>query len=202
MRPALALLTACAVLIAVPVAAQLLPGVALPQVPVAGPVTQGLEQTLDRPLETIRESAEQLVQARTDRIDELLRRQREFVEPDANGEPAVRGELLLVDPDPATLAAARSAGFADAGADRFGSLGINVVRLQLPQGMALAEAQRLLRRAAPTAEIASDNLHFQSGGVGTAAPASAVAAPLGIATLVGVIDGGPGKGEAVAAMPG
>mgnify|MGYP001599972827 CR=1 FL=1 len=202
MRPALALLTACAVLIAVPVAAQLLPGVALPQVPVAGPVTQGLEQTLDRPLETIRESAEQLVQARTDRIDELLRRQREFVEPDANGEPAVRGELLLVDPDAATLTAARGAGFAEAGTDRLGSLGMSVTRLQVPRGLSLAEAQRRLLRIAPGAELAADNLHFQSGGVGLQAAAASVGASPIVATPVGVIDGAPGKGESVAALRG
>jgi hypothetical protein len=199
MRPSLALLT---MLLAVPAAAQLVPGVSLPQAPVVGPVMQSVEQTLDGPLENIRQSAESLVQARADRISDLLHRQREFVEPDANGEPAVRGELLLLDPDGATLAAARGAGFAEAGSETLGSLGMTVTRLQAPRGMSLAEAQRRLLRAAPNADIAPDNLHFQSGAVRVEAAAQAVAAAPAIATPVGVIDGAPGKGEAVAAVRG
>lgn len=203
MRAPFALLSACAVLLAVPAAAQLLPGVPLPQLPVVGPVTQDLEDTLGPPLHDLRQSAAQLVQARTDRIAGLLRRQREFVEPDANGEPAVRGELLLLDPDAATLAAARGAGFAEAGRAELGSLGMTVTRLQVPRGMALAKAQRRLLRVAPGAEIAPDSLHFQSGRADALEAAGpAAAAPAAIDTPVGVIDGAPGKGEALAALRG
>jgi subtilisin family serine protease len=199
MRPFLALLT---VLLAVPAAAQLVPGVSLPQVPIVGPVTQGVEQTLDRPIQILRETPGSLVRARADRIADLLHSRREFVEPDADGEPAVRGELLLVDPDTATLAAARDAGFAAAGSERFGALGMSVTRLRVPRGLSLAEAQRRLLRAAPNAAIAPDNLHFQSGAVGLAAAARAASAEPAIAIPIGVIDGGPGKGEAVAAVCG
>jgi subtilisin family serine protease len=204
-RASLALLTVLlAVLIAFPAAGQLLPGVSLPQVPVVGPAVQGVEQTLDRPLQDVRRTAESLVEARSDRIAELLRRQRQFVEPDANGEPAVRGELLLVDPDAATLAAAQGAGFAEAGRDQLGALGMSVVRLQVPRGMSLAEGQRRLLRAAPGADIVPDNLHFQSGAVGIAAAASlaTATATATIATPVGVIDGAPGKGATVVALRG
>jgi subtilisin family serine protease len=199
MRPSLALLT---VLLAVPAAAQLVPGVSLPHVPVVGPVAQGIEQTLDRPLENIRQSAQSLVQARADRIADLLHRQREFVEPDANGEPAVRGELLLVDADASTLGAARGAGFVETGSQTLGSLGMSVTRLRVPPGMSLAAAQRALLRAAPNAEIAPDNLHFQSGAVGIELAAEAAAAAPAITTLVGVIDGAPGKGQIVSATRG
>src|SRR6185312_6808814 len=81
-------------------------------------------------------------------------------------------------------------------------LGMTVTRLQAPRGMSLAEAQRRLLRAAPNADIAPDNLHFQSGAVRVEAAAQAVAAAPAIATPVGVIDGAPGKGEAVAAVRG
>nr|WP_166180776.1 S8 family serine peptidase [Altererythrobacter segetis] len=203
MRAPFTLLTACAVLLTVPAAAQLLPGVGVPQLPVVGPVAQGLEQTLDRPLQDIRQTAQQLVEARADRIADLLRRQSEFVEPDANGEPAVRGELLLVDADAATLGAVRAAGFREAGSEQLGSLGISVTRLQVPRGASLGEAQRHLLRVAPAAEIAPDNLHFQSGGTATLEVAAAAAvAPATIATPVGVIDGAPGKGQQVAALRG
>lgn len=203
MRASFALIAACAVLLAVPAAAQLLPGVGVPQVPLVGPVEQTLQRTLDRSVETVRQTSTQLLRARSDRIAGLLRERRKFVEADLNGQPAVRGELLLVDPDRATLAAARAAGFIDAGTEQLGSLGMSIARLQLPRGMSLAEGQKTLLRAAPTAEIAPDNLHFQSGGNAVDEAAAAAAATVSpIATPVGVIDGGPGKGEAVAPVRG
>jgi hypothetical protein len=202
MRPALAVLTSGILLLTVPAAAQLVPGVSLPQVPVVGSVTQSVEQALDRPLEDMRQSAESLVQSRTNRIAELLQRQRAFVEPDANGEPAVRGELLLLDPDAATLATARGAGFTEVGSEQLGSLGISVARLQAPRGLSLAEAQRRLLRAAPYAEIAPDNLHFQSGAVAVETATAALSTAPTIATAVGVIDGAPGKGVTVVASRG
>jgi len=203
MRAALALLATSAILLAVPAAAQLLPGVGVPQLPVVGPVTQGLAQTLDQPLQDIRQTARQLVEARADRIADLLRQRREFIEPDADGQPAVRGELLLVDADAVTQTAARAAGFADAGSEQLASLGMTVTRLQVPRGMALAEAQRRLLSAAPNAELAPDNLHFQSGGATTleAAAAASTAVPA-IAIPVGVIDGAPGKAETVSSQRG
>ena len=202
MRVPLVLLSALAALLAVPAAGQLLPGVNVPQVPVVGPVEQDLQQTLDRSVETVRQTTAQLLDARNDRIAGLLRERRKFIEPDADGEPAVRGELLLVDPDPASLAAVRAAGFADAGTEQLGALGISVARLQVPHGMSLADAQRRLRQVAPQAEIAPDNLHFQSGGAALEVTAATAANAPAIATPVGVIDGGPGKGEAVAAARG
>ena len=202
MRPAFALSAACAALLAVPAAAQLLPGAAPPQVPVVGPIERDLERTLDQSVEQVRQTATQLVEARTDRIAGLLRERRKFVEPDANGEPAVRGELLLVDPDEATLATARSAGFATAGSEQLASLGMTVVRLLVPRGMSLAQAQKALMRAAPIAQVAPDNLHFQSGGSASRETAAVASNLASIATPVGVIDGGPGKGEAVAAARG
>ena len=203
MRAPIAMLAACAALLAVPAAGQLLPGVNVPQLPVVSPVERDLQRTLDRSVDALQQTSTRLLQARNERIAGLLRERRKFVEADANGEPAVRGELLVVDPDAATLAAARGAGFAEAGSEQLGSLGMTIARLQVPLGMPLAEAQKALRRVAPQAEIAPDNLHFESGG-GAALPfaALATAAAPAIATPIGVIDGGPGKGERVAAVRG
>ncbi len=199
MRVPLALLSAFTVLIAVPAAAQLLPGV---QVTLVGPVERDLQQTLDHSVEAVRQNATQLLDARRDRIAGLLRERRRFLEPDANGEPAVRGELLVINPDARTLAAARGAGFANAGTEQLGALGMSVARLQVPSGMSLAEAQKALRKLVPGAEIAPDNLHFQSGGAGVQLAAAAASNASAIATPVGVIDGGPGKGEPVTATRG
>jgi hypothetical protein len=203
MRPALALTAACAALVAVPAVGQLLPGVGVPQVPLVGPVERDLGQTLDRSVDRVRQTATQLVQARSDRIAGLLRERRQFVEADMNGEPAARGELLVVDPDQATLAAARAAGFAEASTEQLGSLGLSIARLRIPRGMSLAQGQRALLRAAPGAQIAPDNLHFQSGeATARKAAASGVTAAFPIDTAVGVIDGGAGKGETLAAARG
>jgi subtilisin family serine protease len=189
-------------LLGAPAAAQFVPGVSLPQLPMVGPAAQTVERALERPVDSLRQSAQDLVQARADRIADLLHRQRHFLEPDARGEPAVRGALLLVDPDPATVDAARGAGFTVTGSEKLGSLGMSVTQLQVPRGLSLVAAQQALLRAAPNAEVAPDNLHFQSGAVSleTAARAS-VAAPA-IGTPVGVIDGAPGKDAAIVATRG
>jgi hypothetical protein len=78
---------------------------------------------------------------------------------------------------------------------------MSITRLQLPSGMSLVEAQKVLLRAAPSANVAPDNLHFQSGSVALEA-AAAAAAPRSTITPIGVIDAGPGKGEAVSAVRG
>ncbi len=196
-RPAL---LALALLVpALPAAAQLaLPGVRLPPVPPAG---DAIGRTLDQTTETLRETADQLLDLRQARIDRLLRRERDSVEADARGAPARRGELLLLDPDAATLDAAKAAGFALITRDRLGALGLEVARLQLPRGVKLAAAEALLSKAAPEAEIAPDNIYFESGAA-LAASAAASASADAIATTVGMIDGAPGKGAAVAAQRG
>lgn len=202
MRTILPLLALAAVLLAGPAAAQLgLPGVPLPPVDLpSGP----LGRTLDGVTGTLHRTTERLLGLRTDRLDRLVRRHREVIELDARGEPARRSELLLLDASPEVLAAVRSVGFEVAGTDEMGNLGFSIVRVALPRGVSLAEGEAQLRRAAPTAEIVADNLHFQTGAI--ALPmlqrSSAAAAMPAIATPVGIIDGAPGAGQTVAAIRG
>jgi hypothetical protein len=171
-----------------------LPGIAVPPVEVPGvPVGRTLEVVTD---------AGRLLDLRAERIERLVRRNRELLELDAQGAPARRGELLLLDPSPATLASAQAAGFAAAGRDDLDSLELAVVRLALPRGLSLAEGEALLQRLVPAAEVAPDNLHFQSGGAALAVMQAAAASAEAIATPVGVIDGAPGRGQTVAAMRG
>jgi subtilisin family serine protease len=189
MRRTVTLLAIGAVSFAVPATAQLaLPQVGLPPLALPGGV-------LDAPGEVVgavQRNARDLLQLRIERIDRLLRRNRETIELDGRGEPARRGELLLVDPSPAVLAAAQAAGFAVAGRDDMGSLGLAVVRVTLPRGVSLAEGEARLRRLAPGAEIAPDNLHFQSGEPPRPENGAGSAAAAAIATPVGIIDGAPG----------
>jgi hypothetical protein len=196
------LMALLAAALAAPAVAQLgLPGVSVPPV---GLPQVGLPQVpLGDTLDGVGRTADRLLRLRTERIDRLLRRNRAAIELDALGEPARRGELLLVDPSAQVLAAARAAGLSEAGRDELGSLGLSVVRLALPRGTSLAEAEALLRSVAPGAEIAADHLHFQSGGAVLPMLQAASAASLApTSTPVGVIDGAPGSGQRVAALRG
>lgn len=203
MRAAPALIALVATLLALPAAGQLaVPGVNLPQVPPVGLPHPVVEQALGGATATIA-SAQRLLELRTDRIDRLLRRNPAAIELDAQGEPARRGELLLFDPSPAALAAAQAAGFAVAGSEEMDGLGLSLVRLAVPRGMRLADAQALLARVAPGADFAPDSLHFQTGGASLPVlAASSAAAPGAIGTPVGVIDGAPGSAQRVTARRG
>ena len=98
-----------AALLAVPAAAQLaLPGVSLPPAPSLPLPDLPTERVLGEVTGTVAD-ARRLLDLRTERIERLLRRNREAIELDARGAPARRGELLLLDPSPAALAAARAA---------------------------------------------------------------------------------------------
>jgi hypothetical protein len=196
------LMALLAAALAAPAVAQLgLPGVSVPPV---GLPQVGLPQVpLGDTLDGVGRTADRLLRLRTERIDRLLRRNRAAIELDALGEPARRGELLLVDPSAQVLAAARAAGLSEAGRDELGSLGLSVVRLALPRGTSLAEAEALLRSVAPGAEISADHLHFQTGGAMLPVLQAGSAAALApTSTPVGVIDGAPGSGQQVAALRG
>ncbi len=205
MRVAPILTVLGAALLSLPAAAQLsLPGVGLPpvSVPPVGlpelPVDSAVSDITGR----VAATAERLLELRTERIERLVRRNRETIELDSRGAPARRGELLLLDPAPATLAAAQAAGFVAVEREELGSLGLAVVRLTLPRGVSLAEGEALLRRVAPGAEIAPDSLHFQSGGGALPVMQAASAAATPINAPIGIIDGAPGPGQTVAAMRG
>jgi subtilisin family serine protease len=200
MRIASILVGLGAALLSLPAAAQLaLPGVSVP--PVGLPDVQ-VGRVIGDIAEQATASADRLLDLRTERIERLVRRNRDTIELDAQGAPARRGELLLVDPDPAALAAAQAAGFVPREREELGTLGLAVVRISLPRGVSLAEGEALLRRVAPGAEVAPDSLHFQSGGssLPISQAASASAAP--IAVPIGVIDGAPGAGQTVSEMRG
>ena len=156
-----------AALIAMPAAAQLLPGLPGAGLPGVGLPTDPLRRTLEEVTEPVARPATRLLEERTDRLARLVRRNREAIELDIQGEPARRGELLVVDPSAAQLAQIRAAELGVAESEQLDTLGITVVRLTLPSGMSLAEGQRLLAARVPGAEISADTLHFQSGGAVT-----------------------------------
>lgn len=152
--------------------------------------------------EALAQSAASLAQARLDRLDRLVRRNRDAIARDANGDPAVKGVLLAVDPGPQALAAAREAGFSIAGEERLGELGLSVTRFAVPAGMALDAAQRRLEAAMPGTQVSADTLNFQAGGAGVRRGKPAPGAGPAIAAPVGMIDGAAGAAVHVAATRG
>ena len=183
-----------------PLAAQVaLPGVAVPRVgSVLGDVGDLTGQTLDR---TARQ-ARDLARSRLQRIDRLVRSNRSSIERDALGEPARRGELLLIDAGADALRTARGAGYRVLETVELAELGFSVTRLQVPTGRDLDEAEEHLSALIPEATFAPDNLHFPAGETPALAITSAVSrsAPGGVA--VGMIDGAPGKTVAITGMRG
>ena len=187
-------------MLTVPAAAQLgLPGVALPRV---GGVVDGLGDTIRDTAAPVVATARDLARTRLDRIDALVRANRDLIELDLGGAPARRGELLLVDPTPQQLASAQDAGFRLIDRSPIEGLDFAVATLAAPSGISLAGAEKRLERILPGAAIGADLLHFQAGAGGALPVVGAAAASSSIATPVGVIDGAPGASLAPRAVRG
>lgn len=205
-RPQLTvLMTAVALLATAPVAAQLgLPRVQVPTgVPATGPVLDPIAGEVNGLGAQLEQAAARLARQRLTAIDRLVRRNRDLIEFDAAGEPARRGELLLLDADTAELARIEASGFTVLGVEEITDLGIAVSRVAVPQGMSLADAQRELAAQLPDVVVSSDNLHFPANSV-SALPvlATTATARSAIFTPVGMIDGAPGASIPVAAARG
>jgi hypothetical protein len=106
--------------------------------------------------------------------------------------PAVRGEIVAVDPDAETLAALDQAGFTRLADERFEGLELRAVTFRVPSGWSVDRALSRLRRLAPSGEFAANHLHEPSGFAAAATMGAAVLAQAGGAgpAPVGIIDGG------------
>jgi len=202
MRPRIIVSIAIA-LMAAPAAAQLgLPGVG----ETLSRVTGSADGLVEGVVRTSRNSIEVLAAARTDRLARLVRDNRQTMEFDADAQPARHGELLLEGPDQADIEHAEQAGFTVIARENFDDLGLVVVRLAVPRGLSLAQAERRLRKLLPDATISADQLYFSSAAPARAAapgpaghrgaPASALSVP------IGVIDGAPGASIPVKSIRG
>ena len=130
-----------------------------------------------------------LARLRADRLGALVRGHRDALEYDARGDPAVRGELIALDPTPELLSAAAGAGFALVEQGDLTGLGVAAARLRAPAGMSLARAERRLARLAPSAVVQSNPVYQQSGATAPDESAGASVAP-GPGATIGLIDGG------------
>lgn len=129
--------------------------------------------------------------------------------------PAVRGQVVAINPDPAVLTTARKAGFAVIAEEVIEGLDMRSVTLRTPRGVSVQRSLAQLARLAPGAEFAANHLHRQSGAAAadgssgpstgatalaqgtTSAGADRRAAPSGSA--IGIIDGGVARH---ASLPG
>jgi len=165
-------------------AAQLLPG--LPA-PVGGAVDR-LTRAL--PVEPALRGAERLARDAAARARDLARRYPDRIELD-RGQPVRRGEVTLLDPDPATLALAQGAGFVVLERERFDELGLGFARLRVPGGLSAADGVRRLSRIVGAGRVSSDPLHVASGSGGSAAmPPAPAPPPAASRRAIGIIDGG------------
>jgi subtilisin family serine protease len=127
---------------------------------------------------------------RADAIRALLREHAGVLEADPAGEPIVRGELVLLAPTPAALAAARAQGFRVLRELAIDALELRSVVLAPPEGLGTADA--LARLRAIDASLEADFLHVYTRSGEAVAGASSSGAPSAAvgARRVGLIDSG------------
>lgn len=122
-------------------------------------------------------------------VRDLLLTQRDRVDVDAQGQPVLRGEFLMLGSDARSLDAVRAAGFETVSrASGEDTLGLDVTVLRDRRGRRATRAMRDLQRAAPGATFAYQHVYLQAG-VAPAAAAAAVA-PVAGPLRVGLVDGG------------
>ena len=171
--------------------------VALPQVqlPDAARTLPSLPDVDAQPLIS---AGDRLTGVRLDRITALVRRNRDSIDTDDRGEPAVRGILIATGVDAAMIARAAKDGFALIDRETIEGLDLDIARFQVPGGRTLARARKQLAKLLPNAEVDVDNIYFASG-PGAALPQSAlatIAAPT--PASLGLIDGGVAAHPSVA----
>lgn len=187
-----AVLAVSAALISATAGAQLLPGsVPLPTVgETVDRVGRSLNRTLDQAGERLERRAGELADLRVSRLRDLVRAHPDQLEMTDDG-PAIRGQIIAIDPSPAAMEAVTEAGFAVVSEERIAGLEIATVILEPPNGWSVNRALRRLRRIAPDGEFAANHIHSPASSSAAVAVGSAALAQ-GQATrpAIGLIDGG------------
>ena len=134
----------------------------------------------------------QILNLRQDRLKALIRANRDTLDRDGDGQPVRKGELLVTDPDPSSLALAERAGFRRAADQRIAELGLRMVTLAPPRGMNVRDALKMLRKIAPALDADYNHLFEPAGGALAPAAAATLAATSAVraGTRIAMIDGG------------
>jgi subtilisin family serine protease len=164
-----------------------LPSLPRPRLP---PPLQVVPQLQRAPVQVV-----DLIDARRQRIAEMLRQRSDLLEPDQAGQPLVRGELVLDSPSATLLAAARADGFSVVRERVLDALDMRLVTLRAPAGWDTRRALQRLRELDPQAAADYNHLYLESGETTPLPPRSAAkAARTGGASAgavkVGLIDAG------------
>ena len=180
---AAALAALAALTTSAPALAQLhVPPIKLPAVPRELPRTPTV--TTDITQEVV-----PLQSLRTRTIRDLLRDHADVLEPDPNGEPMRRQELLLVSPARATVDAAIAQGFVVLREQALPALDMTQVVLRAPPGVGTAEALARLRAIDPGVEADFNHVYTRSGEVAPSPTVTTPATPA-VARRVGLVDSG------------
>lgn len=131
-----------------------------------------------------------LARDRLDRLHGLVRASGGILEMSDAG-PAVRGEIIAVNPSAEDIRSAEREGFAIIAEDLIEDLDLRSVTLRTPRGLSLEKAMALLQRIAPEGEFTPNHIHLQSGTSGAALKAgAALAGGQPGSASIGIIDGG------------
>lgn len=155
---------------------------------------QMTEVSLDRVygLPVWAEPPERIADLRKARLDALVRANRAVLDKDRDGQPVRKAELIVTNPDAASLSLAVRAGFRVMGDESAGDLGLRIVTLAVPRGMNVRQGLNALRKAAPALQADYNHIYEPAGGA--LAPAASVtlaaAAPARPGTRIAMIDGG------------
>lgn len=134
------------------------------------------------------------------RLAELVKQNADVLEMDGSGNPARRGELLLLDPSEVHIKKSSALGYLVISDVRDAELGMRTVTLRVPNGQSLVNAAAFLRRSLPSAVVDFNHVFEPAGGKldAVAIGGLASAANAGSGRLIGMIDGGVANAPALA----
>ena len=163
--------------------------------PVSGLVDEGvLDRLSQSELRTL------LNRLRIDRVNRFVRQNRDHVERDGNGDPAVRGVLIATGISTASLELARNEGFEILERTEIEGLDLSYVKFATRPDKQLKSEQKQLQELAREAEVSADNIYFTSTSIAMAASSATLANGKASTGAMGLIDGGVARHSAIA-MP-
>ena len=136
--------------------------IALPARPLALPSVGSLLQPVEQTAADAAKGARDLASARLERLDALVRSSGHALEMTRDG-PAVRDEIIAVDPDPQATAAAGALGLRPIGNEAITELGLRTVTFAAPAGADLDALVRRLRHRSPSSLFTANHIYIQSG---------------------------------------
>lgn len=141
---------------------------------------------------------EAFADARTRRLDELVRQYRPVLDRDEFGRPVVRGRILLVDPQAAMLSSVLAWGFRVESDRTDPVLRFRTVALAAPAGLGTQAALRELKSVGPQLVADYDHVYEPAGGPLSPSRRKVARSAEVSGPLVGMIDGGVAAHPALA----